>query len=85
MGKFLLLVAFVAVAFIGGPSSAQQSSRTEAAASQDELLLAAYRKHKHKRGRYRRTDWCSSKSIGCRHCSLTYYGYCQCEYDFPCM
>jgi hypothetical protein len=87
MGKFLVVLSLLAVMVIGGPASAQQSGRTEAATSQSEVMLAAYRKHKRKRARYSRADWCSKQAKGreCYFCSLTYYGYCQCEYDFPCM
>jgi hypothetical protein len=85
MGKFLVLITVIAVMFIGGPAPAQESSRVEAATPHGEYLLAAYRKHKRKR--YSRASWCSKQSNmrDCKVCSLTYYGYCQCEYDFPCM
>jgi hypothetical protein len=84
MGKLLLLIPLVAVIFIGGPASAQQSGRVQAAASSGYVMLAARR---HPRKRFSRADWCSKKSDTrqCKFCSLTYYGYCQCEYDFPCM
>jgi hypothetical protein len=84
MGRLLLLLALVGVMLMGGPAPAQQSGRIEAASTEGALVLAARR---HPRKRFSRADWCSkmSNTRQCKFCTLTYYGYCQCEYDFPCM